>query len=181
MTAADPPDLNNVPNVLDYFATQEPEIAQFAQLLLTDGGNVLAAWGPVQMAVWHLDVQRGDWIVRFHSERGFVEWVTVARAASPSPQWDDFRPIGLSIFIWARANGVPFRLDEPDDIDHDLVAHGRDALDWLSEGHDESFEQVYQAWIGYRHARGGRDGDAVRSLQAHVLATMEAAAGDSSD
>ena len=179
MNATDQPDMNKLPRVLDYWATADPEIAQFARLLIDDGCRVLEAWGPEQMAVWHLELQRGDWIVQFHSERGFPESAQVVRYTDPSPHWDNYRPMRLAIFAWARANGVPFRLDDPDDFEHDLVAHGRDVLDWLNEGHDELLERVYGAWYAYQLARRRLDGEALRALQANAITAMEAAVAGS--
>lgn len=135
---------------------------------------MLEAWGPEQMAVWHLELQRGDWIVQFHSERGFPESAKVVRSTDPSPHWDDYRPMGLAIFAWARANGLPMRLDDPDDFVHDLATHGRDVLDWLNEGHDEVLERVFGAWHAYQLARHPLDGEALRALQASAVIAMEA-------
>lgn len=176
MNASDPPDLNHVRTVLEYLATTEPEVVDFARLLLDDGGRVLEAWGPQQMAVWRLVVQRGAWQVRFHSERGYAEGASIARSTNPPPRFDDHRSIGLAIFAWARANGVPFRLAEPDNFDHGLVAHGRDALDWLNQGHDEDLERVFRAWYAYRSALGRRDGEALRALKVGSVRAMEDAA-----
>ncbi|MFK3670565.1 hypothetical protein ACI2IX_10360 [Leifsonia aquatica] len=173
MTRADPAAADAVSAFLDYYAQQRPEEARFARLLLDDGGRVVSAWGPEQMAVWHLEVQRGDMLVMFHSERGYAEWPRVVRSAVHRPHWDEYRPIGLGVFAWARAHGVPFRLDDPDDVDHDLVAHGRDALDWLDRGGDAPLQRVYQAWLGDRLTRGAGDASRPRS---HAVAAMEAAA-----
>lgn len=175
MTAREQPDANTLHRVLDYWATADPEIAQFARLLIDDDCRVLEAWGPEQMAVWHLELQRGNWIVQFHSERGAPEWARVVRATDPSPHWDNYRHMGLAIFAWARANAVPMRFDHPDDLEHDLMAHGRKVLDWLNDGHEEVLERVYGAWYAYQLARHRLGGEAVRALQANAVIAMEAA------
>lgn len=171
------PDLENVPSVIEYVSRQQPEVAQFAQLLLGDGGRVLTSWGPKQMAVWHLEIQRGNWVVLLRSERGFTDPATVARAVNDSsPSLNDYFHMGLAVFAWARATGVPFRLDEPDDFDHDLVECGCHALDWLNEGNGDALDRVYGAWIEYRHNYWGLEGEALRTLQADSVAAMEDAA-----
>lgn len=171
------PDLENVPSVIEYVSRQQPEVAQFAQLLLDDGGRVLTSWGPKQMAVWHLEIQRGNWVVLLRSERGFTDPATVARAVNDSsPSFNDYFHMGLAVFAWARANEVPFRLDEPDDFDHDLVEYGRHALDWLAEGNGDALDRVYGAWIEYRHNYWGLEDEALRTLQAESVSAMEDAA-----
>jgi len=174
VTTADPPAADAVAAFLDDYAQQRLEAARFARLLLDDGSRVVSACGPEQMAVWHLEVQRGGMLVMFHSERGYAEWPRIVRSSVPGPHWDEYRPIGLAVFAWARAHGVPFRLDGPDDFDHDLEAYGRDALDWLDRVGDAPLQRVYQAWIDDRLARGARDESRQRS---HAVAAMEAAAG----
>lgn len=164
-----------VPKLLDYLATIAPETAAFAQLLIDDGGAVRSAWGPEQMAVWDLVIRRGNWLVRFHCERGIADQVAVARATNPLPRFDDYGPIGLAIFVWARAARKPFRLSIPVDFDHDLVDYGRAALDWLDEGHEETLQRVSRV---YRESLNGNyrlDADAHPALQLATIAAMEAA------
>jgi len=176
MTATDTPDLAHVAVFLDYLASKQPEAAQFAHLLLDDGAAVLDIWGPQQMDVWHLDLRRGDWIVRFHIERGIAEWARVARAMVPPLPWDSYQWIGLAIFAWARATGVPFRLTDPDDIWHDLEAHGRAALDWLNEGNHQTLDRVDAVWMGYQRARLGLQNTTIlNGLQVEWVTAMEAA------
>lgn len=179
MTAATGPDLTNLPRFLDHLSTRDAEAAQFARLLLTeDQWQIRGFWGPEQMDVWQLDLERGDWFVQFRIERGISEGVRTVRSADTAPRLNDYRNIGYAIFAWARAKGVPFRLDDPDDVAHDIVAHGRTALDWLASGHHAAFERVAAAADEYRSARWtsrGRGGDLL-AAQTAGIAAMEAAA-----
>ncbi|MFS0853483.1 hypothetical protein [Microbacterium sp. 179-I 3D4 NHS] len=161
--------------MIEYLGEQRPDAARFARLLLDDGGTVITSWGPVQMAVWHLEVRRGEWIVEFHSERGFTEPPAIGRVTGSETVSRGHRPLGLAVFAWARATGVPFRLDTPDDFDHDLVEHGRDALDWLDAGDGAVLDRVHEVWREYRRACAGLDGEQLALLRAEGVGDMEKA------
>jgi len=145
----DQPYLTNLPRFLEHLAPRDPESAQLAQLLLDNGWTVRGFWGPEQMDVWQLDLARHGLLVQFRIERGFAEWPRVVEALDP-PHLDDYRPLGLAILAWARATGVPFRLDHPDDFQHDLVEHAPDALEWVSREGSRRFDRVYAAWREFR-------------------------------
>jgi hypothetical protein len=168
--------LTNLPRFLDHLAPRDAEAAEFARLILDDGWAVRSFWGPEQMDVWELDLGRGDWFVQFRIERGFSDGIRVARADGDRPPLDDFRSLGFAVFAWARANRVPFRLDSPDDVNHDLVAHGRAALDWLNEEHGGTFDRVWAAWYAYRRDFGRLKGEALLLARTAALAAMEDAA-----
>lgn len=128
------------------------------------------------MAVYHLEIRRGNWDVMFHSERGHVEAASVRRAGPPRTPREKFRPIGLTVLAWAKSHDVPFRLETLADLDHDLAAYGADALDWLDAGNEPVVDRLYQAWregvqrIGYSSARRQDP-----QLAADVIARLEAA------
>ncbi|WP_291041204.1 hypothetical protein [Herbiconiux sp.] len=171
------PDLGNLPRFLDHLAERDDDAARLARQLLADGGEVLVFWGPQQMDVWHLEVRRGRWIVLFRIERGMAEWPRMGLVADPPVSWDDYRPVGLAVLAWARANDVPFDLDGPDDLHHDLASHGPAALDWLGDGRVQVFDRLCAAWMDYRHARVARAGEGAReSVRAEGLAALERAA-----
>jgi hypothetical protein len=178
------PDLANLPRFLEHLAERDPNGAQFARALLDDGGVVRVFWGPLQMDVWQLEIQRGDWLVMFRVERGFAEPARVARASSDQRRLDDYRSLDFAIFAWARATGAPFTLETPEDIGKaDVLTHGRAAVDWLNEGHGDALERVFGAWVTYQRAASGlRRGDSgsaderARTVRAQGVAAMEAAA-----
>lgn len=173
------PDLGNLPRFLDHLTERDADAAQLARHLLADGAEVLVFWGPQQMDVWHLEVRRGRWIVLFRIERGIAEWARMGLVTDPPLDWDDYRPVGLAVLAWARAHGVPFRLEGPDDLNHDLATHGRAALDWLGDGRSHLFDRLCAAWIDYRHTRVARtDASAMRSVRAKGLATLERVAAE---
>ena len=177
MPSASAPDLTNLPRFLDHLAERDPQAADFARLLLDDGAwRISGFWGPEQMDVWELDLQRGEWFVQFRIERGIAEGVRVARGSGARPPLDAFRAIGFATFAWARANAVPFRLDDPGDVQHDIVAHGRAALDWLADGHHPAFERVTDAALATWLERRTETGETLRTTQAKTVAAMEAAA-----
>ncbi|WP_420111497.1 hypothetical protein [Pseudactinotalea sp.] len=168
-------DDGDVDRVLAYVMEARPDTGELARSLLERGGLVIEAWGPLQMAVYHLEVRRGNWEVMFHSERGHVEAASFRRAGPPTRE--KCRPIGLAVLAWARSHDVTFRLETLADLDQDLAAHGADALDWLDAGNEPVVERLYQAWwdgvqrIGYSSARL-RD----PQLAADVIARLEEAA-----
>jgi hypothetical protein len=171
-----PLDVTNLPRFLDHLASRDEQATEFARLLLDDEWAVSSFWGPEQMDVWELVLRRGGWFVQFRIERGFSEGVRVARADGDLPLLDDYRSLGLAVFAWARAHRVPFRLGSPDDVNHDLVAHGRAALDWLREGHGGTLDRVSAAWYRYRLVRAGLEGEALVLARAAGVAAMEDAA-----
>lgn len=176
VTAPSAPDLTNLPRFLDHLAERDAEAAACARLLLDEDWNVRGFWGPQQMDVWQLDLQRGDWLVQFRIERGFAEGVMIARSADSLPRLDAYRSLGFAIFAWARTHGVPFRLEEPRDVEHDFVTHGVAALTWLGEGHDEVFERVAAIAHDFSISSLRLEGAALVAARAAGVAAMEAAA-----
>ena len=184
MTDADS-DLANLPRFLEHLEQRDAEAARFARQLIDAGGAIRVFWGPQQMDVWELRVQRRQMIVRFGVERGYSDGVLIARAGVPAT-WNDnaLRPMRLAVLAWARANNIPFRLDDPDDLDVDLTSDGFAALDWVGDGHDEEVERVQTAWREYRQqagelrgrTRGRPDQSDVQAVKAAGIAAIEAAA-----
>ncbi len=184
MTDADS-DLANLPRFLEHLEQRDAEAARFARQLIDAGGAIRVFWGPQQMDVWELRVQRGQMIVRFGVERGYSDGVLIARAGIPA-SWNDnaLRQMRLAVFVWARANDIPFCLDDPDDLDVDLKSDGFAALDWVGDGHDADVERVERAWRQYRQqvdrlrgrTRGRPEESDVQAVKAAGIAAIEAAA-----
>ncbi|TFW00188.1 hypothetical protein [Orlajensenia leifsoniae] len=182
MTDADP-DLTNLPRFLEHLEQRDAVAAWFARRLVDAGGTVRVFWGPQQMDVWELRVQRGQMIVRFGVERGYSDGVMIARADAHA-SWNDLRPMRLAVLAWARANGIPLRLSDPEDLDVDLTSVGIVALDWVGAGHDTEVERVWRAWHEYRQqvdllqgrTRGRPDGSDLAAVKAAGIAALEAAA-----
>jgi hypothetical protein len=120
MTDADP-DLTNLPRFLEHLEQRDAAAAQFGRQLIDAGGIIRVFWGPEQMDVWELLVQRGRMIVRFGVERGYSDGVLIARAGTPA-SWNNLRPIQLAAVAWARTNDIPFFLDDPDNIGRGAAA-----------------------------------------------------------
>src|SRR5690606_11637009 len=97
-------DESDVHRVLAHLAGEQPEAAQLARSLVDRGDLVVEAWGPLQMAVYHLVVRHGSWDVMFRSERGFADAVSVARPKPPRTPWESYRPLGLAVLAWARSH-----------------------------------------------------------------------------
>ena len=182
LTDADP-DLTNLPRFLEHLEQRDAPAAQFARQLIDTGGVVREFWGPEQMDAWELRVQRGQMIVRFGVERGYSDGVLIARAGARA-LWNDLRPIRLAVLAWARANDIPFRLDDPGDLDVDLESDGFSALDWVGGGHDAEVERVWRALHEYRQqvdrlqerTRGRPDEPALAAVKAAGLVAIEGAA-----
>lgn len=182
MTDADP-DLTNLPRFLEHLEQRDAAAAQFARQLIDAGGIIPVFWGPEQMDVWELRVQRGQMIARFGVERGVSDSVLIARAGARASS-NDLRPMRLAVFAWARANDIPFRVDDPDKLDVDLKSDGFDALDWVGDGHDADVERVRRAWLEYRQqadrlqgrTRGRPDESDLEAVKAAGIAAIEAAA-----
>ncbi|WP_134321697.1 hypothetical protein [Cumulibacter soli] len=173
----DEPDECAVGRVLEYLAENKPDAAQFARSLLNRGGLVIEAFGPVQMAVHHLRIQYKNWYVVFHGERGRVEAVALRRATARRTAAENYWPIGLAVLAWARSQGVPFRLDRLESLDHDLAAHGIDALDWLDDGNEPVLERLYAVWRdGQRIIWSTTENLHDPQLAADALARLEEAA-----
>jgi hypothetical protein len=154
----------------------DPEVAQLVQLILDDDGVVQSLSSPGHEDVWRLEMLRGDWLVLFRIQNGIVDSPRVRCASVHVSTCDESRPLGLAIFAWARAQGVAFRLDDPEDINHDLVNHGRAAIDWLSTGQGPALERVYCAWLTYRYASARLEGSVLWASLAHTVDAMETAA-----
>ena len=177
-----PHDLHTVTRFLDHLAERDAKAAAFARQLLDAGAVVRSIWGPVQMDVWDLQLLRGGMIVRFGIERGFSDGVLVGRA-DPEVQ-PTLHPISLVVFAWARANGIPLPVDDPNRIEVDLSTQGIAAVEWIGAGHDDAVEQVRAAWLEYQRKRDrlqgrmrGRPADAeLSALHAAGVAALEAAA-----
>ena len=176
------PDVDALSRFLAHLAERDAEAAAFARQLLDAGAVVRSIWGPVQMDVWDLQLLRGDMVVRFGIERGFSDGVLVGRAdAGARPA---LRPISLVVFAWARANGIPLPVDDPDHLEVDLATQGIAAADWVGAGHEDAVERVYAAWLDHQRKRDllqgrtrGRPAESdVKALHATGVAALEAAA-----
>ncbi len=167
---------DDVARVIEFFALTQPEEEKLARSLLHRGGRVIDAWGPLQMAVWHLVVQYKNWFLVLHSERGFGDLAIITPATNSRNYWAHARPIGLAIFVWARANGVSYRLDTSDDIEHDLSAYGGDALDWLVGERVQILRRVHEVWLEGKHSNRRLQGDALKESHAATIVDMEEAA-----
>ena len=178
MTDVPEPDLTNLPRFFDHLAPRDSEAAQLARHLLAAGWGVRVFWGPEQMDVWQLTVQRGEWFVRFGVERGRSDGVLVGRSDATVPGWNESTSLGYAIFAWARAHEVPFPLDHPGDVRHAIAEYGPAALDWLAEGNASALERVSS--IAYDFARSAHvqrlRGDERRAAERETVAAMEAAA-----
>lgn len=182
----DSPDLTNLERFLVHLHERDAAAAAFARTLLAEGATVRDFWGPEQMDVWELRVQRGDVIVRFGVERGFSDGVLLgpADAANGRPT---LRPLRIAIFAWAVANDVPLRVEDPDDFAVDLTEHGIAAVDWMGEGHEPAVARVQRAWSDYRsdldrqrrRAHGRPAESRVRAVKAAGVSAMRAAAAAS--
>ncbi|MCR2791660.1 hypothetical protein NQ156_01120 [Microbacterium sp. zg.Y625] len=176
------PDLDALAGFLEHLDPRDAAAAAFARHLLDAGAVVRSLWGPVQMDVRGLSVQRGDMIVRFGVERGFSDGVLIGRADAADES--GLRPIALAVFAWARANGIPLQLDDPDGIEVDLVTVGIPALDWVGAGNDDAVHRVHRAWFEHRRRLDrlqgrtrGRPSDVdLRAVIADGVAALEAAA-----
>ncbi|MEL4317446.1 hypothetical protein WJX64_00360 [Leifsonia sp. YIM 134122] len=182
MTDADP-DLANLPRFLEHLEQRDAVAARFARQLIDAGGTVRVFWGPQQMDAWELRVQRDQMIVRFGVERGYSDGVMIARGGTHA-SWNDLRPMRLALLAWARANDIPFRLGDPEDLDIDLKSDGLAALDWVGGGHDLEVERVWRAWQEHcqqvdrlrGRTRGRPDESDLAAVKAAGLAAIEAAA-----
>ena len=174
--------LDALPEFLAHLEARDADAAAFARHLLDAGAVVRSLWGPVQMDVRELTLQRGDMIVRFGVERGFSDGVLIGRADAGDDA--NLRPIALAVFAWARANGIPLQLDDPDRIEADLIAVGIAAIDWVGAGNDDIVTRVRGAWLEHRRrldrlqgrTRGRPDAAELRALNAEGVAALEAAA-----
>jgi hypothetical protein len=171
------PDLAGLPLFITHLENSDPEVAQFVQLLLEDEGVVQDFHNPGNTDVGHLEILRGDWLVLFRLEHGVAHRPRVGDATVYRATWDECRPLGLAIFAWARAHAVPFRLDDPEDFNHDLVPHGRAALDWLAAGHGVVLERVHSAWLVYRNAPACLQGQEMWASLTQSVTAMNTAAG----
>lgn len=169
-------DLTNLPRFLDHLEPRSAEAARLARGLLDDGWAVKTFWGPQQMDVWQLDLLRGGVLVQFRIERGIADGIRVARDSDAPPRLDDYYPIGLAVFVWARIHDKPYRLDHPDDIAHDLEEYGPPALRWLEEYEGTAVDRVYDAWITFHRATYAQRTADPEQLRADGLRAMEAAA-----
>lgn len=179
----DAADLTNLPRFLEHLGSIDQMAADLAGILLDAGGTVRTFWGPEQMDVWELRVQRGEMIARFGVERGYSDGIRIAPAATPV-DWGGLRSFHCAIIAWACANSIPLRLDDPDDVRIDLAKHGLSVLDWVGDGHDADVDRVHDAWMNYRselnrlgnRAHGYPLKSHLSAARAEAIAAMEAAA-----
>lgn len=141
-------DLSNLPRFLDHLEERDAGSARFARQLIDAGGVVRVLWGPLQMDVWEVRVQRGEMIARFGVERGFSDGVLIG-PAGPSTRMD-LLSMRLALTAWAGATGVPFQVEDPDEFALDLASNGIAALDWVGAGNEARVTRVTQAWFDYR-------------------------------
>lgn len=174
-------DADDSTRVLDYFDETQPDAAGFARALIARGGTITELWGPLQMSVWNLVIERGAWRVTLHSERGFGDWPVVSARTEADPREARRYPAGLVVFVWARAHEVPFRVDRVEGFNHDLAAHGCDAMDWLDSAGPGMLDGAYAEWARQPHISTELPADAQAEMWAAAGAAMDAAIDGASD
>ena len=140
-------DITNLPRFLKHLGhyDRDPMASKFAKQLLDEGGEVVVFWGPQQMDVWRLTIQRDGYLVSFGVERGWPDGVTLSPAAD-ADEWPGAIPLRFAVFAWARAHAVELVIDDPIGFRVDLLAYGTAALDWLGAGHDDVLVNIYTAF-----------------------------------
>lgn len=172
-------DLTGLLDFLVQLEGENPEVAQFAQQLLNGGGVVRVFTDPESTGAGLLGIQCGEWLVTFRTEHGVTQWPRVCPPSSHGRARNCCRPLGLAIFAWARAHAVPFRLEDPEDLNHDLATLGRAALNWLNDGHGPVLERVHSAWLVYWFIPARLSGAALqKTLERNVRAMNAAAVAD---
>jgi hypothetical protein len=177
VTEPSAPGTTDLRRILAHLAEDGSEAARFAGLLLRDRGTVHRIDAPAERDVWDLEIQRGDCLVIFRAEGALTLQPHVVHSTDSAQGPAGPCPVGLAVFTWARAHGVPFRLDDPEDFDHDLLAHGREALDWIgqAEGGDR-LDRVHSTWLAYRNAPARLEATPLWTLLARTVDAMNAAA-----
>ena len=118
--------------------------------MVADGFQVADAWGPVQMAVAHLELARDGQHVAWHTERGFNEPALVWHDDPAAPR----ARLVVATIAWARgreADGrvrapgiaLPTRRSENTAI---LLTHWRSVLEWLPTADAGRLERIDRAW-----------------------------------
>jgi len=137
---------------------------QLAREMLGERFEVVEAWGPVQMAVAHLELARDGQHVEWHTERGFADAVRVRDAATPALEV----ALAVATIAWARstdARGMPRgpEVEVPRGVaDADAVVRSnwRAVLDWLPTADHPRIERIADAWWQdwpFLHLRPGTD------------------------
>lgn len=131
---------------LKHLESRDPHAAELARKLLKKRWELRTLWGPEQMDVWRLELEKDGWIVAFGIERGMSDGAMVARVPTDEETAPEFRQLTAAVIGWARATGADVPLTDPHWQALTLLVHGYEGLEWLQAGNDEAFVRISEAW-----------------------------------
>ena len=145
-------DLSADPNAIAALGAFDDATRAVVRAMLADGFHVAAAWGPVQMAVAHIELARAGQRVEWHTERGFPDPARVRHDAPALPDTS----LAVATFAWARSRGDDGELRAPDvavparaaDVTTMVASHWREVLDWLPDADDVRLQRIASVWWG---------------------------------
>ncbi|NRQ51374.1 hypothetical protein [Aeromicrobium stalagmiti] len=114
--------------------TLDHEGQLLAQHLLASGFRTVSAWGPVQMAVAHLRLQRGDLVVDLDTERG-VTAIAVRRG-------DLSVPLLVANYVRSRPASTADSVELPAGWQQQFPFDRAATIEWLADAKQDAIRAV---------------------------------------